>query len=1029
MFPGVPPIHNILFNNSFSGPIPLGFSTCSSLVRVRVQNNLISGTIPTGFGNLPKLQRLELANNNLTGTILDDFSLSLSLSFIDVSWNRLESSLPSNILFIPSLQNFIASNNNLRGNIPDQFQDYPSLSVLDLSSNHFSGKIPQSIASCERLVNLNLGNNQFTAEIPRPIAALPMFAILDLSNNSLIGTIPENFGSSPALEMLNLSYNKPEGPVPNNGILTTINPNDLIGNVGLCGGNGILPPCSQSFSTTASRQRKRKIHIINHIIVGFAVGISVILSLGLIVFVGKKLYKRWYLYNTFFTNWYKWSSAEWPWRLIAFQRLSFTSANILACVESNVIGMGSTGIVYKAEIQCPQSIVAVKKLWRSDVDVESGDDLFKEVNLLRRLRHRNIVRRLGYLHNENDVIMVYEYMPNGNLGEALHGENATKMLVDWVSRYNIAVGVANGLAYLHHDCNPSVIHRDVKSNNILLDADFEAKITDFGLARTMIQKNETVSMVAGSYGYIAPAALKRNPRKNTKLVAICCFTLASKMRNRDFSVPNFLPIRGFTYRDISQSILSVQGDIKFAQFKQSIIPASAVLSASFEVFPTPILQRAEAILRCQYIDKDALLLYMEAMGIEVQQDMEGLKEAIKLDEAKKIEEEEASKIREVKRMEEIKELREQGKKFTEDMKIVEAKKKEETKKKEEAKKEKKEEDKNMGKRVEYAKKIVEDRKTDKAKGVKEDTGMARRFIEDLLIKEAHKMVKAAKIEEERKIEEAKKEEEAKKIEEARKREDAKKIEEAIKKRDDARKIEEAKLKRAGVTILSQGRKMEEAKKSEEEAGVGGTKMEEAKKSEEAIKKSDEARKIEEAIVGGIKFEEGQKMEEAQKNEEAKDIKDKRKKVLRGIKIEEGKKTEEMKKVEEAKDFKNKGKGKVDEGPDSEELELRKSRKAVKWHRKRNKGISKFVMNFELKWPVAELEGDMNFPEPIPLPIPMPILEGSRNRRGRRAITRQPTSATAAAACQPMAVVAAAPQPTAVGASTPGAGQPKCCYVL
>ncbi|KAI8030328.1 MDIS1-interacting receptor like kinase 1 [Camellia lanceoleosa] len=304
------------------------------LVFLDLSDNQISGEIPNEIADLKNLELLNLMCNQLTGPIP---------SKIDVSWNRLESSLPSNILFIPSLQNFIASNNDLRGNIPDQFQDCPSLSVLDLSSNHFSGKIPQSIASCERLVNLNLGNNQFTGEIPRPIAALPMLAILDLSNNSLTGTIPENFGSSPALEMLNLSYNKLEGPVPNNGILTTINPNDLIGNVGLCGGNGILPPCSQSFSTTASRQRKRKMHIINHVIIGFAVGISVILSLGLTVFVGKKLYKRWYLYNTFFTDWYKWSTAEWPWRLIAFQRLSFTSADILACVkESNVIEYGYT---------------------------------------------------------------------------------------------------------------------------------------------------------------------------------------------------------------------------------------------------------------------------------------------------------------------------------------------------------------------------------------------------------------------------------------------------------------------------------------------------------------------------------------------------------------------------------------------------------------------------------------------------------------------------------------------------------------
>ncbi|KAA8538967.1 hypothetical protein F0562_025659 [Nyssa sinensis] len=489
----------ILFNNSFSGPIPIGLSTCPSLVRVRIQNNLISGSIPVGLGNLPKLQRLELANNHLSGEIPDDFTLSMSLSFIDVSWNHLESSLPSTILSISSLQTFIASNNNLEDNIPDQFQDCPSLSVLDLSNNHFSGKIPQSIASCEKLVNLNLRNNQFTGEIPRPIATMPTLAILDLSKNSLVGQIPDKFGSSPALEMLNLSYNKLEGPVPNNGMLMTINPNDLIGNSGLCG--GILPPCSQSSS---SMSWPRKTHT-NHIIVGFVVGISVILALGIAILTGRWLCKRWYLYSNFFNDWFQRHNSEWPWRLIAFQRLSFTSADILACIkESNVIGMGGTGIVYKAEIQRPPAVVAVKKLWRSEVDIETGDDLFGEVNLLGRLRHRNIVRLFGYLHNENDVMMVYEYMPNGNLGAALHGEHAGKMLVDWVSRYNIAVGVAHGLAYLHHDCHPPVLHRDVKSNNILLDPNFEARIADFGLARTLLQKNQTVSMVAGSYGYIAP---------------------------------------------------------------------------------------------------------------------------------------------------------------------------------------------------------------------------------------------------------------------------------------------------------------------------------------------------------------------------------------------------------------------------------------------------------------------------------------------------------------------------------------------
>lgn len=491
----------ILFNNSFSGLVPTGLSTCASLVRVRIQNNFISGNIPVGFGNLSKLQRLELANNNLTGGIPEDITLSTSLSFIDLSSNHFQSSLHSSILSIPKLQTFMASNNNLEGIIPDQLQDCPSLSVLDLSNNDFLGKVPESIASCEKLVNLNLGNNHLFGEIPKAIATMPTLSILDLSNNSLTGRIPENFGSSPALETLNLSYNRLEGPIPNNGLLMTMNPNDLIGNAGLCG--GILPPCFQNSARTTNK-KLRNMHI-NHALIGFIVGMSVILSLAIVVFTGRWLHRRWYMYSTFCTEWYKKSNGEWPWRLVAFQRLNFTSGDILTFIkESNVIGMGGTGIVYKAETQRPHTIVAVKKLWRSNSDIETGEDLLGEVNLLGRLRHRNIVRLLGYLHNETDVMILYEYMPNGNLGAALHGKQGGKVLVDWVSRYNIAVGVAQGLNYLHHDCHPPVIHRDIKSNNILLDANLDARIADFGLARMMIQKNETVSMVAGSYGYIAP---------------------------------------------------------------------------------------------------------------------------------------------------------------------------------------------------------------------------------------------------------------------------------------------------------------------------------------------------------------------------------------------------------------------------------------------------------------------------------------------------------------------------------------------
>ncbi|KAL9228261.1 hypothetical protein vseg_003861 [Gypsophila vaccaria] len=491
----------ILFNNAFSGSIPTSLSRCPSLIRVRVQNNRLSGTMPLGLGKLGRLQRLELANNSLTGTIPDDLASSTSLSFIDVSRNLLKYSLPSTIFSLPNLQTFMASNNNLRGEIPDQFQDCPSLSVLDLSSNHFTGAIPESIASCERLVTLNLKNNQLTGEIPDSIAMMPTLSILDLSNNSLTGKIPDHIGSSPALEAFNVSHNNLYGPVPENGILKTINPEDLTGNDGLCG--GVLPPCSRPSLYGSGQGNLRA----KRVLTGWAIGASVVLAIGIVILGTNIIYRKWYSNSTCFES-HDAGKGEWPWRLMAFQRLGFTSNEILSCIkESNVIGMGATGIVYKAELSRINTTVAVKKLWKSNADIEAGnegDSLVGEVNLLGKLRHRNIVRLLGYLHNDKESMILYEYMHNGNLGEALHGDQAVKLLVDWVSRYNIVVGVAQGLAYLHHDCHPAIIHRDIKSNNILLDTNLEARISDFGLAKMMNKKNETVSIVAGSYGYIAP---------------------------------------------------------------------------------------------------------------------------------------------------------------------------------------------------------------------------------------------------------------------------------------------------------------------------------------------------------------------------------------------------------------------------------------------------------------------------------------------------------------------------------------------
>ncbi|KAL4190770.1 hypothetical protein AMTRI_Chr07g26390 [Amborella trichopoda] len=486
----------ILFNNGFSGLIPQSIAKCTSLIRMRAHNNNLSGPIPSGLGTLPRLQRLELAGNNLTGGIPADLAPSTSLSFIDLSRNHLQYSLPSSILAIPNLQSFLAAANNLTGQIPTQLQDCPALSVLDLSSNSLSGTIPAGLGTCAKLVKLNLMGNQLSGEIPPELAMMADLAILDLSGNALSGAIPPEFGSSAALEAFNVSYNRLTGPVPTDGMLRTLNPNDLAGNPGLCG--GVLAPCaaSQLVGTMHGRGRLR------HVIVGWAMGMSAFCIIVLASLGARWAHRRCVEQGC---GGGLESRGEWPWRLTVFQRLNFTSAEILACIkESNVIGMGATGIVYRAEAQHARAVVAVKKLWRMEPEDAEGETLLGEVELMGKLRHRNILRLLGYMHNDVSTMLVYEYMPNGSLGEALHGAQAGSVLAEGGSRYNVAVGVAHGLCYLHHDCRPPVIHRDVKSNNILLDANVEPRVADFGLARMMLRKNETVSMVAGSYGYIAP---------------------------------------------------------------------------------------------------------------------------------------------------------------------------------------------------------------------------------------------------------------------------------------------------------------------------------------------------------------------------------------------------------------------------------------------------------------------------------------------------------------------------------------------
>ncbi|XP_043702136.1 receptor-like serine/threonine-protein kinase At1g78530 isoform X2 [Telopea speciosissima] len=174
----------------------------------------------------------------------------------------------------------------------------------------------------------------------------------------------------------------------------------------------------------------------------------------------------------------------------------------LRLTNKDIIGSGGYGTVYRLTIN-ESTAFAVKRLNRGNADRDQGFE--RELVAMGDIKHRNILTLHGYYTAPQFNLLIYDLMPNGSLDTLLHGTSNEKKHLNWNSRYKIAVGAARGISYLHHDCIPHIIHRDIKSSNILLDQNMEARVSDFGLATLMEpDKTHVSTFVAGTFGYLAP---------------------------------------------------------------------------------------------------------------------------------------------------------------------------------------------------------------------------------------------------------------------------------------------------------------------------------------------------------------------------------------------------------------------------------------------------------------------------------------------------------------------------------------------
>ncbi|KAJ8775085.1 hypothetical protein K2173_020089 [Erythroxylum novogranatense] len=486
-----------LSHNYLTGLIPKEVGNLSFLRYLYLENNELSGNVPPQLGQLSRLEGMFLYQNNISGQIPSNIGALPNLTYLYLYDNYLTGPIPKEVGNLSSLRYMYLGNNELSGNIPPQFGQLSRLERMILYQNKFSGQIPSNIGALSKLTDLDLSYNYLMGPIPVELANLRTLESLNLRYNNLNGTIPD---FSNGYFQYNFSYNSFEGKIPCNFRLS--DPSTFLGNKGLLMAeiNDVCPPPSidSSIEPLRSKEPQRSKEV-------FYIGLPIVVFIAFSTL--------WCLFVSWRRRTMKISSQEskalkngdlfsiWNYDgRIAFQDILDATDNfdIRYC-----IGTGGYGSVYKAQLPSGK-VVAIKKLHRLEYEEPAFVEYFRnEVKILTEIRHKNIVKLHGFCLHRRSMFLVYEYMEKGSLFYALRTDSLAVEL-GWRKRVKIIQDVAYALAYMHHDCNPPIVHRDVSSNNILLNSSLDGFISDFGAARILDPGSSNRTLVAGTRGYIAP---------------------------------------------------------------------------------------------------------------------------------------------------------------------------------------------------------------------------------------------------------------------------------------------------------------------------------------------------------------------------------------------------------------------------------------------------------------------------------------------------------------------------------------------